>query len=132
MWTKDVESIVYTRIKSIVGKKLKTKYPDLYFTNSDKVPTDPKFPTVYIHELSGTENARDLEGNEVNSTITSFQIEVTENDSQSVAKDVMYEVIKVFKDMKFSVIMMPEFQNMGGYIRCVSRCRRTIGKSDIL
>ena len=132
MWTNDIESIVYTRIKIALSGKLKTKYKDLSFTNTDIVPQNPKFPTVYIHELNGYEKANDLENEEIHAVESSFQIEVTDNVSQARAKEVMNEVVKVMKKMKFSGTNMPEFQNIDGYFRNVFRCRRTIGKDDVL
>lgn len=132
MWTNDIESIVFTRIKNKVGNKLKNKYPELHFTNSDIIPKEPKFPTVYIHELSGSETDRDMEGAEINSVLCSFQIEVTDNISQVRAKDVMNEVMKLLKEMKFGGNSLPEFQNRDGYFKSVARFRRTIGKHDIL
>ena len=132
MWTTDIESIVYSRIKIALTNELKTKYKDLSFTNSDAVIKNPKFPTVYVHELNGYEKARDLENQDIYAVESSFQIEVTDNISQSRAKEVMNEVVKVVKQMRFSGVNMPEFQNIDGYFRCVFRCRRTIGKDDIL
>lgn len=132
MWTNDIESIIYTRIKIALNEKLKTKYNDLSFTNTDIVPQNPKFPTVYIHELNGYEKANDLENEEIHAVESSFQIEVTDNVSQARAKEVMNEVVKVMKKMKFSGTNMPEFQNIDGYFRNVFRCRRTIGKDDVL
>ena len=132
MWTNDIESIVYSRIKIALSEKLKTKYPELSFTNTDVVVKNPKFPTVYIHELNGYEKARDLEDTDIHAVEASFQIEVTDNVSQARAKEVMNEVVKVVKKMKFSGTNMPEFQNTDGYFRNVFRCRRTIGKEDIL
>ena len=132
MWINDIDSIVYSRIKIKLNEKLKTKYSDLSFSNSDVVVKNPKFPNVYIHCLSGSEKARDLEGNDVLAVDIGFQIEITDNISQGRAKEVMNEVIKVLKQMKFSGNSLPEFQNIDGCYRCVARCRRTIGKDDIL
>lgn len=132
MWIDDISSIVYSRIKIHVRSKLKSKYPELFFTNSSETPSDPKFPTVYIHELSGSERGQDLENDSINSVISSFQIEVSDNVNQSRAKEVMNEVVKIMKQMRYSVSDLPEFQNIDGYFRNVFRCRRTIGKDDVL
>lgn len=132
MWTSDISSIVFTRIKTTVEKKLKEKYPDIYFTTSDKTQTNPKFPTVYIHELPGAEKAKDLEGTTINSVLATFQIDVADNQSQNRSKDVMNEIIKVMKNMSFSVSSMPEFNNTNSIYRNTARFRRTIDWNDIL
>lgn len=81
-----LESQVITRIKTKFSKKLKDRYPDLKFTNSDKADTVPKFPTVYIHEMPGSETGGDLQGDTINAVWSSFQIEVTTNTKQSDEK----------------------------------------------
>ena len=53
-----LESQVITRIKTQFSKKLKDRYPNLKFTNSDRADTVPKFPTVYIHEMTGAKQEK--------------------------------------------------------------------------
>lgn len=126
----DIETIVFSRIKAILTSKLKTKYPNISFTTSDKVSSDPKFPNVYIHMMGSQEIGEDLENNTINGVLATFQIETTDNQSQSRAKDVMNEVVGVMKGMRFSVIAMPEFNNTDSTFRSVARFRRTIGNLD--
>lgn len=128
----DIETIVFSRIKAILTSKLKTKYPNISFTTSDKVSGEPKFPTVYVHMVGSQEIGEDLENNTINGVLATFQIETTDNESQTKAKDVMNEVVGVMKGMRFSAIVMPESQNTDTTKRCVARFRRTIGNLDIL
>lgn len=128
----DIETIVFSRIKAILTSKLKTKYPNISFTTSDKVSSDPKFPNVYIHMMGSQEIGEDLENNTINGVLATFQIETTDNQSQSRAKDVMNEVVGVMKGMRFSVIAMPEFNNTDSTFRSVARFRRTIGNLDTI
>ena len=128
----DIETIVFSRVKAILTSKLKTKYPDISFTTSDKVKDKPKFPNVYIHMLGSQETGEDLENNTINGVLATFQIETTDNETQTRAKEVMDEVIKVMKSMRFSIISMPEFQNTDTAYRRVARCRRIIGNLDTL
>ena len=128
----DIESIVFSRISAKATQKLKTKYPNISFTTSDKVSKNPKFPNVYVHMLSSPEIGEYLENNTINGVLATFQIETTDNELQTIAKDVMNEVVKIMKGMRFSVIAMPEFQNTSNTKRCVARFRRTIGNLDIL
>ena len=88
-----LESQVITRIKTQFSKKLKDRYPNLKFTNSDRADTVPKFPTVYIHEMPGAETGTDLQGDTINAVWSSFQIEVTTNTKMDEAKEVMDEVV---------------------------------------
>lgn len=132
MWTMNVNSIVFTRIKHNTESKLKSKYPGLNFTSSNAKPSKPSFPTVYIHEMPGRENGNDLEGSTVNFISSSFQIEVTDAGSEMVVKEVMKEIVKCMKGMRFSVTTFPEFQNTDGYFRCLARFGRNIGQDDIL
>ena len=128
----DIETIVFSRIKAKTESKLKTKYPNISFTTSDKVSKKPKFPNVYVHLMGSTETGGDLEGNTINGVLTTFQIEVTDNENQSRAKEVMDAVVGVVKEMRFSITAMPEFKNTNSAYRSVVRCRRTIGSLDVL
>lgn len=127
-----LESQVLTRIKYGFPQKLKDKYPNLTFTNSDRNEDDPKFPTVYVHEMPSSETGEDMEGDEINAVLSAFQIEVTTNTSQSEAKTVLDEVVKIMKKMRYKVIALPEFQNPTSTYRSVARFRRTIAEDDVL
>ena len=126
-----LESQVITRIKTQFSQKLKDRYPDLKFTNSNRADTVPKFPTVYIHEMSGAETGANTEGN-TNNAVWTFQIEATTNTKMNDAKEVMNEVVRIMKTMRFQVIATPEFQNTDSTYRRVARFRRMIADGDIL
>lgn len=128
----DIESIVFSRIKEKATSKLKTKYPDISLTTSDKVANNPKFPNVYVHMMGSKEIGHDLENITINGVLVTFQIETTDNKSQTRAKDVMNEVVRIVKEMRFDIIVMPEMKNTDSTYRCVMRCRRTIGSLDVL
>lgn len=127
-----LESQVITRIKTQFSQKMKDRYPNLKFTNSDRADTVPKFPTVYIHEMPGMETGEDLQGDTINAVWSSFQIEVTTNTKMNDAKEVMNEVVRIMKTMRFQVIATPEFQNTDSTYRRVARFRRMIADGDIL
>ena len=118
-----LESQVITRIKTQFSKKLKDRYPNLKFTNSDRADTVPKFPA---------ETGEDLQGDTINAVWSSFQIEVTTNTKMNDAKEVMNEVVRIMKTMRFQVIATPEFQNTDSTYRRVARFRRMIADGDIL
>jgi len=127
-----LESQVITRIKTQFSKKLKEKYKNINFTTENKVDALPRFPTVYIHEMPGAETGADLQGDAINAVWSSFQIEVTANTKMNEAKEVMDEVVKIMKTMRFQVTYMPEFQNTDSVYRRVARFRRIIGADDVL
>lgn len=132
MWTSDIESMVFTRVKAKGNNALKSAYPNINFTTSDRVKTEPKFPTVYVHEVGSVEQGMDLENTQINSILTTFQIDVTDNKKQQNARDVMKEILKIMKSMRFTVIAMPQFQNTDDVYRQTARFRRAIDWNDTL
>lgn len=128
----DIESIVFSRVKNSVNKKLKKKYPNLSFTTSNKIGANVKFPYCYIHLINSSETYMDTEGENVNAVSTTFQIEVNDLDSQDRAKEVSFEIAEVMKKMRFRLIGFPYADNTDSNFRIISRFRRTIGYDDIL
>lgn len=132
MWTSDIASIVFTRIKVEATEKLKSKYPDINFTRSNKVRTEPTFPNVYVKELQGAERGHTLDGESVNAILSSFQIEVADNVSDNRAREVADVVFLIMKKMKYEAIGLPFQDNIDGVHRNVARYRRIIGYNDTL
>ena len=133
MWFSDITSVVFTRVKAIVNKKLKTKYPDINFTTSSVASTDPKFPTVYVKRMQGAERGQDLEGSTVNAMLVTFQVEVTDNVSDTRAQEVADSVCEVFKSMRFQILGEPFPDNtQRGVFRNVARYQRLVGYGDTL
>lgn len=128
----DIQTRVFSRIKNQYPAALITKYPETYFTTSDRVSQKPKFPTVYVHEMSSSELGRDLDGTTINAVRTTIQIEITDNVSMSNAKEVMNYVVIVMKAMRYELVTMPEFNNTPEIYRVVARFRRVIGSGDVL
>lgn len=128
----DIQSRVFSRIKNKYPQSLKTKYPDTTFTTSDRVPESPTFPNVYVHELSSVERGRDLDGTSLNAVLSTIQVEVTDNESMSNAKEVMNNVVMTMKSMRYEVVVMPEFRNPQNLFKVVARFRRVIGAYDVL
>lgn len=127
-----LESQIFSRIKANFSEKIKKKYPDLNFTTSDKTPTKAKFPTVYIHFMESPEIGSDLDGTSINGITATFQIEVTDNQSQTRSDEVSKETLRIMKTMRFKAVGMPFHDNSGDTYRTVSRFRRPIGAGDIL
>lgn len=132
MWTSDITSIVFTRIKVEATKELKSKYPDINFTTSDKVRTEPTFPNVFVKRLQGSERGQTLDGETVNATLSSFQIEVADNVNDNRSQEVADVIYAIMKKMRFEAIGEPFQDNIDDVHRNVARYRRVIGYNDTL
>lgn len=133
-WIDRISSVVFTRIKSEFSSALKTKYKmaNSNFSTVGSSDAPAVFPFVYVQLLPSAEAGQDLEGNEINAGLFTFQIEVTDNQSQTRAKDVMSEVKRIMKAMRFTVQPTPDIQDTKDTHRAIMRCNRRIGSSDIL
>lgn len=127
-----LESIVLTRVKTEFNQTLKTKYPELNFTTEPNNDGLPQFPTVYIHLLPSPEIGEDLEGITINGISATFQIKVADNQNNNRAKEVMNEVIRVMKTMRFAIKPMPYPSCKDDTYYSIARAKRVIGANDIL
>lgn len=139
MWATEIDTTVLSRLRSRGNADLKSKYPNLNFTDDDRAPTDPKFPTVYYINISSAERGQTLDGKSMNALLHSVQIEVSDNGTpvankpQNYAtKDVMSKICDYMKDMGYEIVNMPFFQNTDTVFRMVARFRRTIGANDVI
>ena len=133
-WTDRISSVVFSRIKNEFSSSLKTKYKmtSSNFSTVGSSDTPAVFPFVYIRLLPSTEQGQDTEGNEINAGLFTFQIEVTDNKKQVIAKDVMSEVKRIMKAMRFTVQPTPDIQDTKDTHRAIMRCNRRIGSDDVL
>ena len=130
-----VPSIVFTRIKNEFSSSLKTKYKieSENFSTVGSSDTPAVFPFIYLQSLEPTETGTDLEATNINGGIFSFQIDVTDNQSQSRAKEVMTEILRIMKKMGFQCKPMPSFDNSTKDVhRMIARFRKNIDENDIL
>ena len=133
-WTDRISSVVFTRIKNEFSSTIKKNYKmkDENFSTVGSSDTPAVFPFVYIQLLPSAEQGQDIEGNTINAGLFTFQIEVTDNQSQTRAKDVMSEVKRIMKSMRFTVQPTPDIQDTKDTHRAIMRCNRIIGSCDIL
>ena len=133
-WTERISSIVFTRIKNEFSSTLKTKYKmaDSNFSTVGSSDTPAVFPFVYIQLLPSAEQGQDIEGNEINAGLFTFQIEVTDNQTQARSKEVMAEVKRIMKAMRFTVQPTPTLEDTKYTHRAIMRCSRRVGSGDIL
>ena len=133
-WTDRISSVVFTRIKNEFSSSLKTKYKmtSSNFSTVGSSDTPAVFPFVYVQLLPSAETGQDIEGNTINAGLFTFQIEVTDNQTQARTKDVMSEVKRIMKSMRFTVQCTPTLEDTKDTHRAIMRCNRIIGSCDIL
>ena len=133
-WTDRISSVVFTRIKNEFSSSLKTKYKmtSSNFSTVGSSDTPAVFPFVYVQLLPSAETGQDLEGATINAGLFTFQIEVTDNQTQARAKEVMSEVKRIMKSMRFTVQCTPTLEDTKDTHRAIMRCNRIIGSCDIL
>ena len=133
-WTDRISSVVFTRIKNEFSSTLKTKYKmtSSNFSTVGSSDTPAVFPFVYVQLLPSAETGQDLEGTTINAGLFTFQIEVTDNQTQARAKDVMSEIKRIMKSMRFTVQCTPTLEDTKDTHRAIMRCNRIIGSGDIL
>ena len=125
-----MQSKVFTAIKTKVSEKIQTKYPNIYFTTSDKTLTNPRFPTVYLKKLQGTEQGETME-KDLDAIVSSFQVEVTDNANEANCIEIADLVMDVMNDMGYSVLGDSVQDNTDSVYRNIARYQRTIVKEDV-
>lgn len=138
IWAYENETKVLGILNSYAIPKLRKKFPNMKWqkgvtiTNVESSLSKPTFPTIYIHELPGTEQGRTLDGQNINGVLTTFEVQAFTNTSQYDAKLMLAIVADVFKEMRFETTLMPEFKSDEKVYRSVARFRRILGANDRL
>ena len=132
-WIMLLPSVVFSRIKGEFSEEIKTSYgmTGSNFSTTDSSNTKAVFPFVYVHLMPGIEQGQTLDGETVNGGLFTFQIDVYDNQSQNRARQVMREIVRIMKSMRFQIVAMPEFES-GDTHRCTARFRRAIADNDVL
>lgn len=133
-WIMDIPSIVFSRIKNEFTQKIKDKY-GMTGDNFSTVSATSKsavFPFVFVSLIASSEQGQTLDGEGINGGMFAFQVDVIDNQSQNRAREVMKEVVRIMKGMRFDLTDMPSFESTEGNHRCTSRFRRMIGSLDSL
>ena len=137
-WAYENETKVLGILNSYAIPNLRKKFPSMKWqkgvtiTNVESSLSKPTFPTIYVHELPGTEQGRTLDGQNINGVLTTFEVQTFTNTSQYDAKIMLAIVADVFKAMRFEATPMPEFKSDETVYRSVARFRRILGANDRL
>lgn len=130
MWTKGIKNKVFTVIQNEARKKLPTKYQNTTFTGTDKSDTPATFPNVYVKKLQGAGTGYTLEDAQPNGIVSSFQIEVADNASQTTTEDIADIIADVMISLGYRMIGEPFQDNDSGAFRNIARYQRVIGAND--
>ena len=137
-WAYENETKVLGILNSYAIPNLRKKFPSMKWqqgvtiTNIESRLSKPTFPTIYVHELPGTEQGRTLNGQNINGVLTTFEVQTFTNTSQYDAKIMLAIVADVFKEMRFEITSMPEFKSDEKVYRSVARFSRLIAANDRL
>ena len=138
IWAYENETKVLGILNSYAIPNLRKKFPSMKWqqgvtiTNLESRLSKPTFPTIYVHELPGTEQGRTLCGQNINGVLTTFEVQTFTNTNQYDAKLMLAIVADVFKEMRFEVISMPEFDSEEKIYRSTARFSRLIAANDRL
>lgn len=129
-WIFALEDRIFTVVKTKAKKELVGTFPDIKFTTSDKPTSQSSYPTVYIHEIPGYEFGADLKGEDINSIYYQMMVEVYGNTNKADVKNVMQVVAGILKEMKFQIVLSPNFTSTDPLYRQVMTVKRLIGQAD--
>ena len=132
-WYTQIQSKVFTQVEYMMKKK----YPYLFCTTKDEntfsdngLPTD--FPTLYLQELQTVETGQDLTNESVNAIISTIEIHVWTDTTETECRDIISDALLEMKKMHFNIVGMPFVEANDKIAWGVIRCRRIIGNGDRL
>lgn len=120
-WYAEIESKVFTIVKTRMLKKYKTKYPKMDFTTDIENNTPKEFPTIFIHQISQSETAQTLSYDHINLVRTSFEVIVTTNTSKEDCRKISAMVIEEMKALAFNQDQQSPAMVDSDLFRCVTR-----------
>lgn len=127
-----LEAIVFTRLKAGFSSEIKEKYDGLEFTTEEESTAEPSFPNVYMFLMDSPETGSTLEGDSFSGGLFTFQVKVTDNLNSRRTKEVMKEVLRVMKSMRFQMTATPVYENTKESYCSTARFRRAIAEDDTL
>lgn len=131
-WAYDLETNLYSVIKSNALLKLQEHYPDIFITTEEESDDAPAFPAVLIQSLEPTETNEDLEADRINAINFTAQIIVQTNNSRSEALYIANCIADIYKQRMFKIKPMPFVRKENELWTATFRAKRKIGWNDIL
>jgi hypothetical protein len=136
IWNDAIKGNVYTAINERVVPKFKSQkhYEGINCGTVLKKDTTPTFPYVLIKRLQGTEVGQTLEKDGIDAILTTFQIEVFSNYSESVCENISNYIASIMTEkLRFTMVGEPfaDYESTDEY-RYIARYQRTIGRDDYM
>lgn len=134
LWNDAVKSTLYTVIKAKLTAKYGKTYSDMSFGTDLISKSTPKFPNISIHRLPGVELGHTLDKTGINGILTTYQIDVSSNKSESVCSELAGYIAEIMVgDFMFEMVgePYPDYESTDTY-KYTMRFRRAIGASDSL
>lgn len=131
-WVYDLETKIYSVVKSISESKLKKKYPDIFFTQEEESYEKPTFPSILIKRLQTAERNSDLERIAVVTVPFTAQVTVTSNKGRRDAYCVADTICDVYKSKGFLIKNMPNVRKEDKLWVATFRVSRNFDRNDIL
>ena len=120
-WYAEIESKVFTIVKTRMLKKYKSKYPNMDFTTDIENNTPKVFPTVYIRQISQSETAQEFSLKHINIVDTSFEVQIITNTSKEDCRKISAYAIEEMKALALSQDQQSPAMVDGDLFRCVTR-----------
>lgn len=131
IWYAEIESKVFTIVKTRMTKKYKERYPTMDFVSVGENRVPKTSPTIYLREIDSPEMANNLENNVVNMVRENIECEVysTNREECHMVSALLREEMKA---LAFSIIQQSPPMTDGSWWRCVMRFYRPIGAGDVI
>lgn len=135
-WVFNIESKIYTIVKTRLNNALLSTYPALNITQQQKLNEKPVLPTVFIKMLDSPEIGADLEGSTVNAMLVTFETHVTiakegTNMGLGGLRKIAAAVLENFKKLRFQMVERGEInRETSDTYTIIARYRRVIGDGN--
>lgn len=132
-WVFNIESKIYTVVKTRLTNALKDVYPKLLITQQQRLNDDTQLPVIYIKMLDSPEIGADLDGSTVNAMLVTFEthITVSKDSGLSGLRKISASVLENFKKLRFQMATRGEItRETSDTYTTISRYNRVIGAEE--
>lgn len=132
-WVFNIESKIYTIVKTRLTNALKDVYPKLLITQQQRLNDDTQLPVIYIKMLDSPEIGADLDGSTVNAMLVTFEthITVSKDSGLSGLRKISASVLENFKKLRFQMTTRGEItRETSDTYTTISRYNRVIGAEE--
>ena len=135
-WTFDVESKIYTIVKTRLIKSWSSTYPNLLITQEQKLNNEVQLPSLFIKMLDSPEIGSDLDNLTVNAMLVTFEVKITiakdgTNNGLTGLRKLSASVLDNFKKLRFNTVTRGEItRETSDTYTLIARFRRVIGGNE--